>query len=100
MNDFQALLIFVAVVIAISGVMVVILNQSLLDTINKSNNTKIRNKKSATKMKKEGLSLIREELMKRELERHYTAQRTHPGRSFVVYDAETGESINYYEKKR
>ena len=103
MNDFQALLVFTTAVIAISAVMVVILQNNFLSTIEKTKNTnrkKLEMKKSPQAMQRDGIRLISEELSRRENRRYKKDMGKHNERSFVVYDAVTGESFNYYEKKR
>ena len=103
MNDFQSLLIFVTAVIGITAIMLVILQNNFLSTIEKTKNTnkrKLEIKKSSRDMQIDGLNLIKEELIKRDLQQRKAQQRDHHERAFVVYDAVTGETFNYYEKKR
>jgi hypothetical protein len=51
-------------------------------------------------MKTNGMNLIRQELMSREIKKYKRQLQDFEDRSFVVYDAFTGEATNYYEKKR
>ena len=103
MNDFQSLLIFVTSVILISGVMIIILHASSLgnnknDKINKNKTNNY--KRSTAQMKMNGLDLINEELLRREANRKHKTDISDSTETFVVYDTATGESFNYYEKKR
>ena len=99
MSDLQSVLFFVATVIAISSLMVIILHNSALSKTTKKE-AKEKNKIISNKMQKEGLDLIKQELMYRELSRHKNAYGSNAVQPFVVYDTETGESYNYYKKKR
>ena len=104
MNDFQSLLVFVTAIIGITSILLVILQNNVLTTI--ENKKRLNRKKSNERkgisldMKNNGINLVKEELLKREYKKHQEAQKNHHERSFVVYDTETGETFNYYQKKR
>ena len=103
MNDFQSLLVFLTAVIGITSVLLIFLQSSTVSMIKKNNKSaseKIKAKKSIESMQRSGLDLIKEELVKRDYEKHVATQRSQHERSFVVYDTVTGEEFNYYEKKR
>ena len=102
MNDFQSLLVFITAVIGISAILLIFLQSNVTSMI-KNNNAamqKTKAKKSIESMQRSGLNLIKEELMKRDYEKHVESQRSQHERSFIVYDTVTGEEFNYYEKKR
>ena len=103
MNDFQALLVFVTAVIGITAILLIILQSNVTSMIEKNNKAgmkKTKVKKSVEDMQRSGINLIKEELIKRDYEKHVVSQRCQHERSFVVYDTVTGEEFNYYEKKR
>ena len=103
MNDFQALLVFVTAVILISAIMIMILHISFLNNAKNSKinkNKTIDYKRNSAEMKKRGLDLINEELLRREGRYKHKTNNADCDETFVVYDTATGESFNYYEKKR
>jgi hypothetical protein len=100
MNDFQALLIFVTAMMIIATVMIM-LHQRFVSNLNKNTKNKTKNyKRNLAHMKMSGIDLINEELAKRKIKRQAMAENADSSRTFVVYDTTTGESFNYYEKKR
>ncbi len=105
MNDFQALLIFVTAMMIIATVMIM-LHQRFVSNLNKNTNiakNKTNNyKRNLAHMKMSGIDLINEELTKRKIKRQSMSEAadSNSNRAFVVYDTVTGESFNYYEKKR
>lgn len=100
MNDFQALLIFVTAMMIIATV-IIMLHQSFISNLNKNTKNKTKNyKRNLAHMKMSGIDLINEELAKRKIKQQSTPEDTDSNRAFIVYDTATGESFNYYEKKR